>query len=58
MEHWTNWFQESLQQRFYDLTLIVEKQVQAILLLEAEQALERVILKDLLKKTNPSLRIK
>jgi hypothetical protein len=34
MEEWPKWFQESLQQRFYDLTLIAEKQVQAILLLE------------------------
>jgi ferredoxin-fold anticodon binding domain-containing protein len=31
---WTEWFQESLQQRFYDLSKVAEKQVEAILLLE------------------------
>jgi hypothetical protein len=34
MAEWSEWFQESLQLRFYDLTLIAEKQVQAIVLLE------------------------
>jgi hypothetical protein len=34
MENWPDWFQESLQQRFYGLTLVAEKQVQVIPLLE------------------------
>ncbi|MDB5054627.1 MAG: hypothetical protein JWM44_2677 [Bacilli bacterium] len=31
---WPDWFQESLQQRFYGLTLVAEKQAQVIPLLE------------------------
>jgi hypothetical protein len=31
---WSDWFQESLQNRFYNLTRVAEKQVEAILLLE------------------------
>ena len=34
MGEWPNWFQESLRQRFYELTLIAEKQAQVIPLLE------------------------
>jgi hypothetical protein len=34
MADWPDWFQENLQQRFYDLTKVAERQVQAILLLE------------------------
>jgi hypothetical protein len=34
MADWSEWFQESLQQRFYNLTKVAEQQVQAILLLE------------------------
>jgi hypothetical protein len=34
MKDWSEWFQESLQMRFYDLSKVAEKQVQAILLLE------------------------
>jgi hypothetical protein len=34
MEDFPDWFQESLQNRFYSLTKVAEKQVQAILLLE------------------------
>ncbi|MDB5056124.1 MAG: hypothetical protein JWM44_4174 [Bacilli bacterium] len=34
MTDWPDWFQESLQQRFYDLTKVAERQTQAKLLLE------------------------
>jgi hypothetical protein len=34
MTDWSEWFQESLQMRFYYLTKVAEQQVQAILLLE------------------------
>jgi hypothetical protein len=34
LEDWPKWFQESLQQRFYNLTKVAEEQVQAVLLLE------------------------